>query len=156
MKPTPCFFEAEVTAAARAAARAEALSPALRDHVSGCRSCREILDVVQAMQRLAMQTASPPAPPHRVVWLRAEYARRQERRARRELVQAIVPAAATVIVVSGLLVWKRPSLHDLVRGSIDLAASVPSLFTGGVAVAVLLGFVMLTFVLTEESRSRDR
>jgi predicted anti-sigma-YlaC factor YlaD len=152
MKPTPCGFEAAVTAAAGS----EALTPALRDHVSGCHSCREILDVVQAMQRLAMQTASPPAPPYRGVWLRAEYARRQQRRARRELVQAIVPAAATAVFVSGLLIWKRPSLHDLVRGSIDLVASVPSLFTGGVTLAVLLGFVMLTFVLMEDSWSRDR
>jgi hypothetical protein len=103
-----------------------------------------------------MQTASPPAPPYRGVWLRAEYARRQQRRARRELVQAIVPAAATAVFVSGLLIWKRPSLHDLVRGSIDLVASVPSLFTGGVTLAVLLGFVMLTFVLMEDSWSRDR
>jgi hypothetical protein len=126
MKPTPCGFEAAVTAAAGS----EALTPALRDHVSGCH--------------------------YRGVWLRAEYARRQQRRARRELVQAIVPAAATAVFVSGLLIWKRPSLHDLVRGSIDLVASVPSLFTGGVTLAVLLGFVMLTFVLMEDSWSRDR
>ena len=152
MTPTPCQLEAAVIAAARA----DALTPALRDHVSGCRSCRETLDVLHAMRDFAMQTVAPAAPPYRGVWLRAEYARRQQQRTRRELVQAVVPLAATVAFISGLLMWKRPALHDLVRGSIDLAASVPGQFTGGVALAVLLGFVVLTVVLMEDSWSRER
>jgi len=152
MKATPCPFEAMVTAAARA----EELTPALRDHVSGCRSCQEALDVVRAMHRLAMQTVAPPVPPYHGVWLRAEYARRQRLRSRRELVQTMVPAAAATVFFSGLMIWRRPPLHDLVRGSIDLAISMSSVFTGGVALAVLLGFVMLMFVLMEDSSSRDR
>jgi hypothetical protein len=123
--------------------------------VTGCASCQETLAVVQAMQQLATQTVSPTPPPYHVVWLRAEYARRQRLRARRGPVQFLVPAALAVVLVAALFLWTGAPPRDLMRESIDLAAGMSRLLTGGVGLAVLLGFVMLAFVLMEEPSSRD-
>jgi len=41
-----------------------------------------------------------------------------------------------------------------VRASIELATSASRVFTGGLGLAVFLGFAMLTFVLMEERRER--
>jgi hypothetical protein len=113
------------------------------------------LDVMRAMQHLATQTVAPTAPPYRVIWLRAEYARRQRSRARRATVQFLVPAALAVVLVAALFHRIGAPPSGLVRESIDWAASVSSLFTRGVGLALLLGFVMLSFVMIEESSGRD-
>ena len=113
------------------------------------------LDVAQAMQTLAAQTVAPTPPPYHVIWLRAEYARRQQRQARRDPVLTFAPAALAVALVTALFLWSGAPPHNLVRGSIALAAR-SSLFTGGVGLAVLLGFVMLAFVVMEESSRRER
>jgi len=111
-------------------------------------------DVVQAMKTLATQTVAPTPPPYQVIWLRAEYARRQQRQARRATLYTFVPAALAVALVAALFLWSGAPPQNLVRESIALAAR-SSLFTGGVGLAVLLGFVMLTFVVMEESSRRE-
>ena len=152
MNREPCSFEAQVVAAARSGS----WTAALREHAAGCASCRETLDVLPAMQHLATQTLAPTPPPLATLRLRAEFARRQELRARRDPIQAFVPAAAAAILVAVLFWWAGAPPQNAVRESIDLATSASSLLTGGLGLAVLLGFAMFAFVLMDEPAGRGR
>ena len=155
MNPPSCSFEPSV----QEASRSDAWTPALRDHVAGCASCQETVQIVQAMQRLAVQAAAgaPPAPPYHGIWVRAEYAERQRRRSRLRLLQSLLPAGVTVVVVVALMAWKgAPSQEVLAQGWTDFVASGSTLLTGGVPVALLLGVVVTTFVLMEDVLSRGR
>jgi hypothetical protein len=152
MKPTPCPFEAATTAAARS----DAWTPALRDHVTACAVCKETLEVVHAMQRLATQTLAPAPPPYAIIQLRAEFARRQELRARRGPVLTLVPAALATVLVAGLFWWNGAPPQSIARASIDLVTSASGVVTSGLGLAMLLAFAMLAFVLMEESSRRQR
>lgn len=145
-----CSFEGQVVAAARSGS----WTAVLREHTEGCASCRETLDVLPAMQRLATQTITPMPPPFATMRLRAEFARRQELRARRDSVQTYLPPAVAVVLLAGLFWWIGAPPEDVVRASIDLATSASRVFSGGLGLAIALGFAMLTFVLMEEGRER--
>jgi hypothetical protein len=151
MKQEPCSLEAQVVAAARSGS----WTAALREHAAGCASCRETLDVFPAMQRLATQTVAPTPPPFATLRLRAEFARRQELRARRDRVQAFFPAAVAVILVVGLFWWFGAPPQNVLRESVDLATGASRDFTGGLGLAIFFGFAMLTLVLMEP-RKRSR
>ena len=113
-------------------------------------------DVVAALQRLAAETVAPTPPPFATLRLRAEFARRQQVRARRDPVQTYVPAAIAVVLVAGLFGWMGAPPEGVVRGSIELATSASRILTGGLGLglALFLGFAMLAFVLMEEGRQR--
>lgn len=150
MKREPCSFEVHVVAATRSGS----WTNALREHAAACASCRETLDALAALQRLATQTLAPTPPPFATMRLRAEFARRQRLRARRDPVQAYVPTAVAAVLVAGLFWWIGAPPEDVVRESIELAASASRVFTGSLGLAMFLGFAMLTFVLMEEGRKR--
>ena len=148
MNPDPCSFEVQVVAAARSGS----WTTALREHATGCASCRETLAVLPAMQRLATQTLAPTPPPFATMRLRVEFARRQELRARRAPLQTYLPAALAVVLLAGVFLWYGAPPQDVVRASIDLATSASRVFTGGLGLAIFLAFAMITFVLMEEGR----
>ena len=150
MKREPCSFEARVVAAARSGS----WTNALRDHAAACASCRETLDVLPALQRLATLTVAPTPPQFATIRLRAEFARRQRLGARRDAVQTYLSPAVAVVLVAGLFWWIGAPPQDVVRESIELATSALRVFTGGLGLAIFLGFAMLTFVLMEEGRAR--
>ena len=110
--------------------------------------------VAAAMQRLATETIAPAPPPLATLRLRAEFARRQRLRARRDRVQAFLPAAVAVLLVAGWVWWNGAPPQNLLRESIDVAAGASRVFTGGLGLALFVGFAMLTFVLMEEARER--
>jgi hypothetical protein len=150
MNPEPCSFEAQVVAAARSGS----WTAALREHAAACASCRETLDVLPAMQRLATQTLAPTPPPFATMRLRAEFARRQELRARRAPLHTYLPAALAVVLLAGLFWWYGAPPQNVVRESINLATSASRVFTGGLGLALFLAFAMITFVLMEDGRAR--
>ncbi|HEU4928810.1 MAG TPA: hypothetical protein VFU38_03200 [Candidatus Krumholzibacteria bacterium] len=150
MNREPCSFETQVVTAARSGS----WTTALREHAAGCASCRETLDVVPAMQRLATQTLAPTPPPFTTMRLRAEFARRQELRARRAPLQTHLPAALAVVLLAGLFWWYGAPPQNVVRESIEFATSASRVFTGGLGLALFLAFAMITFVLMEEGRAR--
>lgn len=150
MNREPCSFEAQVIAAARSGS----WTSALREHADGCASCRETLAVLPALQRLATQTLAPTPPPFATMRLRAEFARRQELRARRAPLQTYLPAALAVVLLVGVFLWHGAPPQDVVRSSIDLATSASRVFTGGLGLAIFLAFAMITFVLMEEGPAR--
>ena len=150
MKRKPCSFEDHVVAAVRSGS----WTNALREHAAACVSCRETLDALPALQRLATQTLAPTPPPFAAMRLRAEFARRQQLRARRDTVQTCGPTTVAVVLVAGLFWWIGAPPQDVMRESIELATSASRVFTGGLGLAIFLGFAMLAFVLMEEGRAR--
>jgi hypothetical protein len=148
MNREPCSFESKVLAAARS----DSWTDALREHATGCASCRETLDVVHAMQRLATQTLAPAPPPFETIRLRAEFARRQQRRARRDPVQTFVPAGVAAVLVVALFWWAGAPPQHVIRELIDVVTHASSLFTSGLGLAILFGFALLTLVLMEKEK----
>lgn len=73
-----------------------------------------------ALQRLATQTLAPTPPSFATMKLRAEFARRQELRARGAPLQTYLPAALAVVLLVGLFWWHGAPPQDVVRQSIDL------------------------------------
>jgi len=106
-----CREQADVIAAARAGREAD---ERLRAHVAGCASCREAVEVVTWMRRLADTTGERrELPPAATIWWKAQLARRweSERRASRPIEQMQrVELGLGLASVAALVAWVWPAL----------------------------------------------
>jgi hypothetical protein len=108
-----CPREAEVKQLLERGQWPQATSPDLRDHVSGCRTCRELVLVTEIFQnaRSVTMAAARPASPG-VLWWRAQLRRRNAAVARigKPLLGAQIFALAVSLACAvGFLVWQAQS-----------------------------------------------
>jgi predicted anti-sigma-YlaC factor YlaD len=110
------------------------------------------LTIDEALRMLAMRTEAdaPPPPSHRVIWLRAKYARKQRLTARRRLLETLVLAAAAVLGVPGLLIWKGSWLWDDALPQLGEVAASGMDALGGTPTGVFIGLVLVALVLLED------
>jgi hypothetical protein len=77
MKLRSCPYEKELTAALRNGTWPQACGDELRDHVSGCRDCNDVVLITQTLRQARAEAASTaPVPPAGLLWWRAQLQRR--------------------------------------------------------------------------------
>lgn len=117
-----------------AAVRADAWDDALRRHLADCDACRQAAAVTSAMLELASADEAAPLPDPRLIWLRAQLARRRAADRKLRLMLAAMPAVGGLVaLVLGAFAWQLlwPRLRDL-------AESVPLPAAGGDPSALLV------------------
>ena len=113
-----------------AAAESPVLPPAMEAHLAACPSCREQVEAVRFMQRLASEpTPAHHLPDQAVIWWKAQLLRRwqAERKAEAPIERMRwVEFAAGVTSLIVFLAWQWRGLAAIVSGAIptDLAAIV--------------------------------
>jgi hypothetical protein len=94
-------------------------------------------------------------PSHRLIWMKAQYARKQERISTLDMVTLIAMSAAGVMGLAGLLFWRFPKLLGGILGG---TGSFPwsTMFSGGTPFIAAVGALLVVWFLTRDSFFAER
>jgi len=148
MNKTLCPREHEVVNAMKSGQWIEEL----HSHTEGCPACREAMMLVGTMPRLADLPVAHPLPSHRLIWLKAQYARRQQRVSNRDLIGLSGMTVVGTTILLGIVVWRFPKLFPGVVSTIQ--SSIPET-PGGMSVTTPL-IVFIVLVVFAWLITRDR
>ena len=141
MTDHPCPYEYENIAAARSGR----WSDRLRMHVKTCAECRETASMARTLQQCALRMASGLIPPasYRLLWLKAQFTRKQERLSRLDRLSLVGIFVAAAVTLIGFALWKWSLVLRWLAGvSGEPGSSVPFFLLSGCAA--------LVWFLTEE------
>ena len=148
MKQKSCRFEKDVMIAGRL----KRWTTDLRSHASTCPVCSETLHVSNWMQAWSSEHKSIKLPSHKLIWLKAQYARRQERFS---MIDILALGSLSVIGITGLiglLVWQFPHLFS---GIIDMTGrslrNLGNLFSYSTSITITIAVVIMVWILTRDS-----
>lgn len=133
------------------AMRSDRWTDDLRAHAETCPHCRETVSVATAMRQVADRTSAELKVPvtYRILWLRAQFTRKQERLSRldRFMLFGMFAVAATGFVVVALWKWRIVQ-----RWIMDVSAEPGS----NLPLYILAGCAALIWFLTEEVFAGER
>ena len=158
MRKHECPREADLLDALQASRWPESSEPSLRNHVSGCASCTDLLAIVAPLldeHRLLLQEAAVPS--SAIVWWRAQMRSRQEALARAgqpiTFVQGITFACAAGLLATALgiyvPVFRRSLTWLLDRAGAWSGASLPAIepLASSIVLAVAAALGLCAIVL---------
>ncbi len=126
-----------------AALRSDRWTNDLRAHAASCPLCRETIAVAMAMQQLASKTSAEIPVSYRILWLRAQFIRKQEHLSRIDLFMLIGSFAVLVPSFICVALWKWPMVQAwLTNGSGNPNSNLP--------IYIFAGCAALVWFLTEE------
>ena len=109
------------------------------------------------MGKISSQSTAHALPSYRLIWLKAQYARKQERLSAFDLFALIGMSLVGVAGLSGLLLWRFPQLFT---GIIDVtgrsAPDLKNLFSNGAPLVVIVGVLVMIWLLTRDSFFAER
>jgi hypothetical protein len=148
MKQMECVFEKEVMTVSRL----QQWTDDLRAHASTCPVCSETNRVNQWMQGYSHELESRKLPSHRLIWLKAQYALKQERLSKFDIAALVGMSVVGLAGFVGLLLWQFP--HFL-SGFIDLTGrsfpGIRNVFSHSTSLPIAIGVVIMVWVLTRDS-----
>ncbi|HEY6953266.1 MAG TPA: hypothetical protein VI758_12740, partial [Bacteroidota bacterium] len=135
MNNTECTFMHDVVRAAKTGQWTDVL----QTHAANCPMCLETIAVTTMMNTIASQGTSRPLPNHRTIWLKARYARKQERLTRFDLVALAGVGLSATAGLAALFYWLYPqvwgNILDLHRVSLPHFLDIHSLATPAIVLA---------------------
>lgn len=145
MTPSLCPFEKVVVAAAKA----EVWTDQLHDHIAACPLCAETIRLVKMMQAFALETTqiSPPAPLYWQIWLKAQFAHREERLSKLEVLALRGASLVAAIGFIGLLLGNWPRFFAWLIHATKSAPSWPGLFSSDFSLAAASGLIVILCIL---------
>ena len=147
-----CPREFEVVESVTSSRWPEACGSELRDHVSSCATCKDVVWVASALQQERQsELQRAPIPSAGLVWWRAELRARREavRAAERPMTLVHSLAAASAV---GVLLALAGSLLPFVRELLTAFTNLPELglLIGGLATLLIVAPVAVYFVLSDK------
>ena len=150
---TQCRYEREVVDATKF----DRWTDILKNHAASCSLCQETMKMTMMMGKISSQSTAHSLPSYRLIWLKAQYARKRERLSAFDLVALIGMSLVGVAGLSGLLLWRFPQLFT---GIIDVtgssASDLKNVFSHGAPLAVIAGVVVMVWLLTRDSFFAER
>lgn len=139
------------------AVRANEWTDELRSHADRCPICKETVAMTTMMNKLSNFEPPHSLPSYRLIWLKAQYARKQERISTLDMVTLIAMSAAGVMGLAGLLFWRFPKLLGGMLGS-GGTGSFPwsTIFSGGTPFIAAVGALLVVWFLTRDSFFAER
>jgi hypothetical protein len=140
-----CSRESDVVHAAKSRQWTEELQA----HVAGCVACKETVEVVATLQDLTTESAGVKPPiSYRVIWMRAQVARREERLSKLDRFMILAGYSTFVLALLGSALWK----WDLVKSWISAVSSDAGVH---LSVYIVVGCAAFLWLLTEELFSKE-
>lgn len=142
-----CVYDHDVATAARTGQWTDAL----RSHVQTCALCGETVSLVTSLHRIAGETIAQVSVPvsYRILWLRAQFTRRQEHLSRLDRFMLMGLFAAVTCILVGIALWKWGLVQRWIASvSADPGSNLP--------LYVLAGCAALLWFLTEEVFLTDK
>ena len=153
MIKTECVFEREVLRAAKTNQWTSDLS----NHAASCPLCQETMAMTKITKKISQEDSTHALPSYRLIWVKAQYVRRQERLSKLDLIALIGVSLVGIAVFAGLLLWGFPQLFAGVLQSVG--ASSPGwshILSNGTPLAVILGVLIMVWLLTHDSFFAER
>jgi len=145
---TECGHEREVIRAAKS----NQWTASLRDHIENCPLCRETLNMVTMIKKISDEYATHALPGYRLIWLKAQYARKQERLSLLDFAALAGMSLAGIAGLAGLLLWRFPQTFT---GIIDSAAAslidFKSVLSNGAPLLIIAGVLVMVWVLSRDT-----
>jgi hypothetical protein len=149
--------DCEYSAAIISATKRNQWTDPLRAHLAACPRCQETMEVKKMMNKFAAEGRVHTLPNYRIVWLKAQYARRQERISALDLVGLIGIALGGVGGLIGLSagMFPRPfaALVELTGRSLP---ALTDLFSNNAPLAVMIGVAVMVWLVTRDSIFAER
>jgi len=145
--------ECQFTAATIAATKTNTWTNELRAHLSSCPICRETKEMTTTMNILTTNTATRAFPDYRILWMKAQLAKRQERLTTLDLVGLITVALGGTAGLAGLSVGLFPRLvSSLIALTGQPLPAIQSLVAANAPLGVLIGVGVMIWLITRDRR----
>ncbi|MBI1803420.1 MAG: hypothetical protein HY033_06550 [Ignavibacteriae bacterium] len=143
-----CSREPEVVRALKE----DAWNEGLRRHTEDCTVCSTTAGIMPMMKQLATDTlrVSRALPSYQLLWIRAQFVRRQEKLSLLDLVAFIGALVIGLTGLLGVLIWKVPGVFQSVFG---FKGPQPSAWTDlipvGLPMLIVVGGLLLYLALSD-------
>ena len=108
--------------------------------------------MTRLMQEISHEDVPRTLPGYRLIWLKAQYARKQERLSKLDILSLAGLSIVGIAGLARLLVWRFPKI---LAGVVDITGvSLPdfkNVFSNGAPFAVIIGVVFMVWALTRDS-----
>lgn len=153
MKPTGCPFEEQVLAAIKK----DEWPDDLRRHLTACPHCQETVYMMKHLKALSTTDIEHSLPNYRLIWLHAQYARRQERISILDILMLVGMALLGLAGFLGIMFWQFRDLFTGVLGKMGISfPHMTNVISSGAPVAVFLGLIVIVWILTRDSSFMER
>jgi hypothetical protein len=130
---------------------------ALRAHAATCPDCQQTMAMTALMNELTAVEPRHPFPNYRTIWLKARYARKQERLTKFDLFALAAVSLSGLGGLVALLYWIFPQLFG---GLLDIPVFAnlrfPNLASLGTPTFILVGLAITVWLLTRDSIFAER
>ncbi|MGB2867996.1 MAG: hypothetical protein WBD36_06075, partial [Bacteroidota bacterium] len=124
----------------------------LGNHAASCPRCQETRATTMMMKELVANNPAHRLRDYRVIWLKAQYARKEERLTKFDLLALVGLSLSGIAGLFGLFLLMLPQLSG--RFLDIMVPAVPRLSTvlsSGVPVLVVTGVAVMIWILTRDS-----
>ena len=124
-----------------------------RQHAVTCSVCSETLLITRTMEsvREAALEHTPSLPAYRLLWLKAQFNRKQEHLSKLDLITLLGLSLVGALAFIGVLFWKIPQLHQWTTNVVSASSpSWLSLIPMSVPIAVVVAFLIAVWVFSLE------
>jgi hypothetical protein len=150
-------LECEYFAAIISATKTNQWTDALRNHAATCSRCKETMAMTTMMKELIAEDRPHPLPNYHTIWLKARYARKQERLTKFDLFALVGVSLSGIVGLVGLLFWIFPQVFGkLVAIPVISGLQLTNVFSFGTPTFILAGLVVTVWLLTRDSIFAER
>ena len=113
--------------------------------------------MTSAMKTIAGAESAHPLPSYRLLWLKAQYARKQERLSAIDMISLIGMTLTGIAGMAGLVLWRFPKLFNGILETTGTSA-IPwgNIISNGAPLAVIAGAFIMVWLLTRDSFFAER
>jgi hypothetical protein len=148
-----CVFEKQVILATKS----NQWTGDLRAHTTSCPACQETIAMTTIMNNISAADTPHPLPSYRLIWLKAQYARKQERISKLDILSLAGMSILGLAGLAGLAFWRFPKLFSGIMDSTGTSALPWSnLFSNGAPLGVIAGALIIVWLLTRDSHFAER
>ena len=146
-------LECEFSAAIIRATKTNSWTDELQIHLTTCSRCQETLEITTMMNRISAEPSARAFPDYRILWMKAQYAKRQERLSTLDLFGLIAVALGGIAGLVGLSAGMFPRPFALLLASTNrLVPTLTTFVSHNVPLGILLAAGFLLWLITGDRR----
>jgi len=153
MKTAECEFTLSVVRAVKSGR----WSDDLRTHAKTCSSCSDTVRVTTMFVRLSDKDDDHRLPEYLSLWLRAQFARREEKLSRLDLIALGGLSISVVIGLAGIALGASSRVFNRVLDAgRDISPVVQQGLAHGAPIVLIIGVILLLWLLTGDATFLDK
>ena len=115
------------------------------------------MTMARMMEHISGERGTHALPNYRLIWLKAQYARKEERLSVLDIIGLIGMSLVGIAGFIGLLLWRFPGiLNGIIDSSHRPLPDINTVFSNSAPLAVIIGLIIMVWVLTRDSFFAER